>query len=398
MEKFKNWIRTLGPGIITAALVFGPSKMTIATKLGAAYGFDMLWLIVVAIFFMVVFTAMAARIGTAKQESLLSLISQKWGKIPGFLVGFGIFLVTACFQAGNSIGIGIALGELTHTPTTPWIVVFTIIGISLLFFQSFYKVLEKVMISLVTLMLVAFLTTMFILQPHPVAIAKGFIPSVPPGSSKLIIAFVASTFSIVAAFYQAYLIQYRLKAGKVKSGSGSGSFTGILILGIMAAIIVICAASVLHPMGIAVKSASDMAKSLEPLFGRHAAILFLMGLFGGSFSALLGNATVGGTLFADALGYGKDLNSKYVKLLIATVMVIGCLVAVIFGSLPLELIVFTQSVTIFLVPFIGIAMYLIANDRQIMGPLVNKTWQKVSGALGILIIVALAITNIFELI
>jgi manganese transport protein len=397
MNRFKNWIMTLGPGIITAALVFGPSKMTIATKLGASYGFALLWLIVVAIFFMVIFTAMAARIGCARDESLLNLIGQKWGKIPALLVGIGIFIVTACFQAGNSIGIGIALGESTHTPTMPWTIAFTIIGIGLLFFQSFYKVLEKVMIALVTLMLTAFLTTMVILRPDPVKIIGGFSPVIPEGSMKLVVAFMASTFSIVAAFYQAYLIQQRRKLNKLGSGTGSGSFTGIFILGIMAAIIVICAASVLQPRGIVVKSASDMAKSLEPLFGRHAAIFFLMGLFGGSFSALLGNATVGGTLFADALGYGRDLSSKKVKMLIAVVMIIGCSVAVTFGTLPLELIVFTQSVTIFLVPFIGLAMYTIANDVVIMGKLVNNTWQKVFGGVGLAIVVGLAVTNIFEL-
>ena len=45
--------------MITAALVFGPSKVTITSKLGADFGFDLLWIVVVAIFFMVIFTAMA---------------------------------------------------------------------------------------------------------------------------------------------------------------------------------------------------------------------------------------------------------------------------------------------------------------------------------------------------
>lgn len=350
----------------------------------------------VAIFFMVLFTAMAARIGSERDESLLNLIGQKWGKVPAFLVGFGTFLVAACFQAGNSIGIGISLGELTHTASAPWIILFIIIGIVLLFFRSFYKVLEKVMITLVTLMLAAFLTTMFILKPDFSQIIKGYSPGIPHDSMPLIVAFVASTFSIVAAFYQAYLIQQKRKLGKIKSGSGS--FTGMLILGIMATIIVICAGAVLHPTGVAVKSASDMAKSLEPLFGRHAAIFFLMGFFGGSFSALLGNATLGGTLFADALGYGKDLNSKNVKILIAIIMIIGSCVAISFGKLPLQLIVFTQSVTIFLVPFIGLAMYTIGNDKEIMGKQVNNMWQKVCGALGLLIVAGLAVSSIMDLI
>lgn len=52
----------LDPGIITAALIFGPSKMTITSKMGADFGFSLIWIIVVAIFFMSVYTNMSARI------------------------------------------------------------------------------------------------------------------------------------------------------------------------------------------------------------------------------------------------------------------------------------------------------------------------------------------------
>lgn len=54
----KSGLLSLGPGIITAALVFGPSKMTITSKLGAVYGYSLLWIVAVAIFFMTIFTVM----------------------------------------------------------------------------------------------------------------------------------------------------------------------------------------------------------------------------------------------------------------------------------------------------------------------------------------------------
>jgi Mn2+/Fe2+ NRAMP family transporter len=165
----------------------------------------------------------------------------------------------------------------------------------------------------------------------------------------------------------------------------------------MSAIVLICAAAVLHPKGIPVASASDMAKALEPLFGQYAATLFLTGLFGAAFSSLVGNATVGGTLLGDALGYGSQLDAKAVRYLIALVMIIGAVIAIVFGKLPLELIVFAQSVTIFLVPFIGIAMYAIANDGRIMGAYKNSLPVKIAGGLGLLILIFLAGSNVNEL-
>ncbi|TZF81548.1 divalent metal cation transporter [Pedobacter sp. BS3] len=396
-HKIRKWFLSLGPGIITAALVFGPSKITIASKLGAEYGYTLLWVIVVAIFFMAVFTSMSARIGIATNQSLLTTIRQKWGKRVSVAIGIGIFMVAASFQAGNSIGIGIAIGELTQTSPVQWIVIFNIVAIGLLFFKGFYKTLEKIMMLLVGLMLIAFTTTVVRVEPVLYTVLPGFVPLIPDHSLELIIAFIASSFSVVGAFYQSYLVQERKRINPKVKQSSTDSLTGIIILGIMATIVLLCAATVLFPKGIKLNSATDMAKALEPLFGKNAAKLFLCGLFGASFSALVGNASLGGTLLGDAVGFGNQLNSKKVKYLIAAVMCIGAAIAIIFGKLPLELIILAQSITILIVPFIGITMFAIANDTAIMGKHTSTVTVKIFGFLGLIILILLAAINVKEL-
>jgi Mn2+/Fe2+ NRAMP family transporter len=386
-------LQSLAPGIITAALVFGPSKVTIASKLGAEYGFSLLWVVVLAIFFMMIFTSMAARIGIATHQSVLDTMRQKWGSKVSVAIGLGVFLVTASFQAGNSIGLGIALAELTHTSPARWVIIFNLIAMGLLFFRSFYRVLEKLMLGLICLMLLAFLATLFLARPSIPGVAAGFVPSVPVGSTGLVTAFIASCFSIVAAFYQSYLIQERRRLQPAGAIIKDKSFTGIFILGLMTMIVMICAAVVLHKQGIKVNNATDMAKALEPLFGKYAAILFLCGLFGASFSALVGNSTLGGTVLGDALGYGSGLHAKANRLLISLIMLVGAIIAIVFGRLPLQLIVFAQSITILIVPFIGFAMFAIANDKKIMKEQVNTGLMKVTGIAGLLLIVGLAIES-----
>ena len=137
-----------------------------------------------------------------------------------------------------------------------------------------------------------------------------------------------------------------------------------------------------------------MAKAIEPLFGNYASTLFLCGLFGASFSALVGNSSLGGTVLGDALGYGSALHAKANRVIIALIMIIGATIAIVFGKLPLELIVFAQSITILIVPFIGIAMYVIANNEKIMGVNKNSKAARIWGAAGLLIIVVLAIESI----
>jgi manganese transport protein len=78
-------------------------------------------------------------------------------------------------------------------------------------------------------------------------------------------------------------------------------------------------------------------------------------------------------------------------------MLIGAAIAIIFGKLPLQLIILAQSVTILIVPFIGIAMYAISNDPQIMGRHANTPANKIIGFLGLLLLVVLAVINVNDL-
>ena len=395
-KKSNNWIRSIGPGLIVAALVFGPSKLTITSKIGANFGYDLLWIIIIAIFFMAVFTLIAERIGLASDKSLLTMIGDRWGRNAARIIGVGIFLVCASFQTGNSVGVGIAIGELTKTSNVYWIIFFNGVGIILLFFREFYKVLEKLMVSLVGLMLLAFLITLIEVKPNFVNIVEGFfIPKTPLGSIGLIIAFMASCFSIVGAFYTSYLVQQRKRVNKGVNiyKSKNSSLTGILILGLLSGIVMICAAAILQPMGIEVSTAKDMSIALTPAFGVYASAVFLIGLFAAGFSSIVGNASIGGTLLSDALGFGSNFNSIKTKAMIALVMVTGATIAIIFGDAPLELIVFAQSITIFIVPLIGIAMFLIANDKKYMGDNKIKPFLKISGFIGLLIVVLLAGIN-----
>ncbi|KYP14394.1 Nramp family divalent metal transporter [Flavihumibacter sp. CACIAM 22H1] len=388
-----GWLHLMGPGLITAALVFGPSKMTITSKLGALYSTDLLWIVLVATLFMIVFTSMAARIGLASSHTFLQLLAMKWGRWAAVLVGAGVFLVCSSFQAGNAVGVGIAMGELFGTSPTPWILGFTALSIALLFFKSFYKVLEQLMILLILLMLASFVMTLLWTPPSLQLIAQGFQFKLPPGSQGLVIAFIASSFSLVGALYQAYLVQERRRVRPETAGQTNGTVAGIILLGLMSSITLLAAANILYPRQINPQSASDMGKALEPLFGAKASAIFLVGLFGAGFSSLVGNASVGGSLLSDGLGWGGQFKDIQTRWLIAAIMLIGATVAVLFGKLPLQLIIFAQSITIFIVPLIGIALFLIANDPFIMGDAKNKGWQNMLGIVGLLLIVTLAALN-----
>lgn len=387
-------IQHLGPGLITAALIFGPGSLTVGTKLGAGFGFKLLWVIPIMIVLMIAYTRMASRIGLALNDSPMDHIRKRYGRFAAVLLGLGMLGITGAFQAGNAIGAGLAFAELTGTSTNIWVIFFALLAISLLFFRSFYKILEKIMIALVLLMLVSFFLTLLLSQPNLFSLLKGFIPSLPSGSELLTIALVASSFSTVAAFYQAYLVQEK---GWGKSDYPTAlreSRNGILILGLLSGMIIIVAGAILQKENIEVKAASDLGLALEPLFGRFATIAFMVGFFAASFSSLIGNATIGGALLADAFGLGRSLSSWSVRACIVGVILFGSAIALLYGGLPLQLIVFAQALTIIIAPAAAIFILLMANDTRIMDEQQLSLKGNIIPLVGLAILLFLAAYNI----
>lgn len=396
-KKSKNFLRLIGPGFITAALVLGPGSLAVASKIGANYEFRLLWIVPICILFMAAFTMVSTRIGLSSKFTLIQLIRKKYGNTVCIVIGVGLFVVAASFQAGNSIGAGMVFGEMFDSSSVPWVVFFSIAAIVLLFFKSFFKILERIMIAMVVLMLISFVITLIISKPSISLLIEQFDFSLPGGSEFLALALVASSFSVAGAFYQSYLVQEKgWDANKSKSHERE-SLSGILILGIITATVMLVAGSVLFPQGIQVNSATEMGKTLEPIFGSYASLIFMLGLFAASFSSLIGNATLGGVLLSDALNVGRKLESRNVRYVIMSVIFIGAIVAIIFGSLPIELIVMAQGFTIIVGPLIGLMLYLIARDNAKKDQLELSFPLQIVLILGLILLLVLAGANTYNI-
>jgi Mn2+/Fe2+ NRAMP family transporter len=394
----KNILFKIGPGLITAALVFGPGSLTVNTKLGASYAYSLLWVILLSIIFMMSFTRLSSAIGCSTQQSIMQLIASRYGRWMAFFLGIGIFCISSSFQAGNSIGAGVSFYEVFGFSHTFWIVLISILAIALVYTRSFYKVLEIVMSILVILMLTCFIITFVLSKPSFSGIIKGFIPAIPEGSELLLVALVASSFSIVGAIYQSYLVQAKGWKKEDLQDANTESIRGILILGFLSAIVMMCAASILHHQQIEVKNAADLGLALEPLFGRATTVMFMVGLFAASFSSLLGNATIGGTILGDAFGFGHDLQSPKVKMMVVLVIIFGSGIAIVFGKLPLQLIVFAQAITIVIAPAAALSLILLANRKDVMGESVLTLRGNILPAAGFILLLILALFHLNRLI
>lgn len=393
LRKFFNYrlFKSIGPGFIIASVVVGPGSITVSSRIGSEYGNSFLWVIVLSSIFMAVYTVMAARFGVVSKETFLNAIAIKYGRTIAVLMGISSFIAAASFQFGNNLGIGIGMEGITGIPELVWPFIFTPLAISLvLWAKNVYKLLEKLMLSMVMIMIGSFLVNLFFIRPELTAVLSGFIPSgIPSGSFNEIAAIIATTFVLNGAIFQAYLVRDRGWSVSEYRQSIHDSITGIFMLGLISMLVIVTSAAALFPEHITVNSAADMARQLELLFGPLAQYIFSLGLCAAAFSSLVVNGIIGGRLLADSLGMGASMETKATKISVSVVLLIGMLVAVFFKGNVILALITAQAASIFGVPLIAVAMLVLLNNRDIMGTYINTKWQNVLAGFGFLLIIVI---------
>ncbi len=386
--KIKETLRSIGPGFIIASVVLGPGSITVASRIGSGYGYKFLWVILISAIFMGTYTSMGTRFGVSSDRSILRSIAGRYGRWFAVLIGISAFISASSFQFGNNLGIAIGMEGITGISEHVWPLIFTPVGIVLIFVaKNLYKLIEKLMMILVMTMIIAFFINLILTKPDIGDFAKGFVPhAFSMKQLDVMVALVATSFSLQAAIYQPYLAQDKgWKLSNLRK-SLNDTYMGIFLLALITGMIITTSAAALKPMGIVVNSAADMALQLEALFGSFAKIIFSFGLCAAAFSSLMVNAVMGGGLLSDGLGLGRSMNEKMPKVFTVIILLLGMVIAVFFKGDVIYALIMAQASSILAVPLIALGLFLVLNNKQMMGKLKNNFLQNIIAIAGFVVI------------
>lgn len=399
MSKFKAILAAIGPGFIIASVVLGPGSITVSSKIGATHGYELLWVIVLAGLAMGMYVFMASRFGVTQDKTILQTIADTYGRWFAALIGISSFVMATSFQFGNNLGVATALNSLTGISENVWPLIFTGGAVILVFFaKNLYKILEKLMMVLVGTMIIAFLLNLIFTKPNLLDTAKGFIPTIPHDGMNDLAALVATTFVLHVAIYQSYLSQDKGWGIMDLKRGFRDTVASIIMLGGITTMVIMTSAAALKPAGIVVSTAADMAIQLEALFGSYAKVIFSIGLWAAAFSSLTVNAVVGGGLLSDGLGLGRSMEEKWPRIFTILAMLIGMSIAVFFKGNIVHALVVAQASTLFAVPAVAIGLFLISNNKKVMGTFANSWKQNIIAVFGLVLILLMVYFKYHQLV
>lgn len=423
-ERRPRWWQSIGPALITACVVFGPGSLLISSNVGATYGYDLLWLLLLTGVLMGMYMTMAARVGVVGGDTPCKLVADRLGRTAAAVIGITLCLICSSFQFANNLAVAAAvdalgvsrlfgdpqqMAEQTRSLINSGVLLtFNALIIVLVFsLKQVYHALERIMKIMVAVILISFLANLFLVRPEVGEVLRSLIPNLPEGLSiglprrgesgvtdpmLLIASLLGTTFSVAAALYQGNLV--REKGWTIKDydrGIGD-SIAGVAVLTGVSAIIMMTSGTVLR--GQPANDISVLATQLRPLLHAATHVLFCVGLLAVAMNPFVINAMIGGSILADGIGKPAGLSSRWSRIFTVLVLLVGMAVAMIVLHTPVkkvDAIIFGQAFTVVGNPLMAVTILWLANRKDIMGARRNKLIHNIFGGIGLLLVVFMAI-------
>ncbi|WP_437395312.1 Nramp family divalent metal transporter [Flagellimonas lutimaris] len=393
--------KKVGPGVLVAAAFVGPGTITMCTLAGVRFGYALIWALLVSIIATIVLQGMAGRIGLVTQNGLVDVVRTElktpWVKNVVIAIVLGAILVgNAAYEAGNVGGATLGLEQLLPQPELkPLLPVIIGVIIFLLLWFSSYKILEKIFVGLVGIMGVSFVICAIITQPSISGILKGmFVPQLPEDGLLTVIALVGTTVVPYNLFLHASLVKEKWNSITDLNALNWDTTVSIGLGGLVSMAILITASAA--PIS-EINNALDMAKALEPLFGKMAFLFMAIGLLAAGITSAITAPLAAAYVASSCFGWEGGMQNKRFKMVWAIVLLCG-VVFLSFDIKPIEVIQFAQVANGILLPVMALLLLWIVNKKSVMGENKNTVLQNTFGIAIVAFAIFLGAKSIFKVV
>ncbi len=409
-SKIKQFLKTLGPGLITGASDDDPSGIATYSQAGAKFGLATLWTALITFPLMAAIQEMCARIGIVTSQGLTTNIRNNYPKSILYLMIIFTFPAVILNIGADIAGMG-AVGNLIF-PSIPsyfFTIAFTAILMVLIIYLPYKKI--SAILKYLCVFLLLYLVVPFLAEQDWREIAKHtFIPSIKFNKDfiGILVAILGTTISPYLFFWQATmeaedikhkkrrLIVDKKMIHKMDMDVDFGMFFSNLVM----YFIILTAGTVLFKGGITeINSVEQAAKALEPLAGKLSYLLFALGIIG---TGLLAIPVLTGCLsymLSETFNWNGGLDKKYYEAkpfywVIIISLLIGLAINYI-GINPVQALLYTAILYGVTSPVLIVVILHISNNKKIMGEYTNGKWSNILGAIALLLMTVSAAMLIY---
>jgi len=363
-----------------------------SAEAGAAFGFQLLWALVLGTVCIIVLIEMSGRFAAVSHHTISDAIRERFG-FNFFVLPLIVTVLLNLMVLAAEIG-GVALaGEFATGIGYQWWAIPAGIVVWLLLWKGTFGLIEKG-VALLGLVTLVFVIAAAKLGPDWPELARSVVPSLPQHDGSrywfLAASILGATISpYLFLFYSSGAIEDRWDESYLWANRAIAGI-GMIFGGVIAASVLIIAALVLRPAGIhEITDYHQLPLLLTSVFGFFGLVLFIASLAVACLGAALEIALQQAYLVAQGFGWnwGKDLRPGQAPgfSLAYTVSVMLAAIPMALGIDPLDLTMFSMALTAASLPLTILPFIFLMNDKRFVKEHTNGRL----GNLAVLLIIAL---------
>lgn len=387
------FLAILGPGLLAGLSDDDPAGITTYSLLGAEHGYTLLWIIPLSTALLVQFHLLAVRIGAATGQGFVAVIRSRWGRGWGYAAA--VLLVIANFGTICAEYAGVAAaGSLIGIPAWLSAPLAAILIATVIILGSFHRVEQVLLVVSSTLAL--YVIDGIMAEPSWGHVFRGTtIPTLPTGAAGWVAISAALGTTLAPwglAFIQSYAVDRQITRATLRYARWD-VIVGSILTGVIGLAVAVACAATLHPAGIRIDDAADVAAALRPLAGAAATLLFGTGLLGASLlaAAIVPVATAYSLAEAAAVPASLGLDGRHFQWFYAAFVVLVAAAAGIVSlpGLPLiPLIYMSQVVNALVLPLHLAVLVRLGADASLLGDAISPPWVTRAGWASVALTVA----------
>jgi len=381
--KARELLRYIGPGILVTVGFIDPGNWAANMAAGADYGYKLLWMVTLSTIMLIVLQHNVAHLGIVTGRCLSEAATEYLPSMVSRGVLFSAIAASVATGLAEILGSAIALNMLFHIPLKVGAALAGV-GCGWMLWVNSYKRLEKWIMGFVSIIGLAFLFELSLVDVDWGLAASGWVtPVIPDGSILVIMSVLGAVVMPHNLFLHSEIIQSRqwnledeaVIKKQLKFEFADTLFSMCIGWAINSAMILI-AAAVFFSNQVPVDELEQAEVMLRPLLGNAAAVVFAIALLFSGISSTVTAGMAGGSISAGLFHEPYDIKDRHSWLGVAITYGLAVIIIMFIDS-PFQGLVYSQMFLSIQLPWTIFLQIYLTSSQKVMGKYANSGPQQI---------------------
>lgn len=376
----RKFIAYSGPALIVSIAYMDPGNYGTDLQGGSAFGYSLLWVVWLSSAIAMLVQYLSGKLGIATERSMAEILREKLGR-KLFIIPYWLSaeVAAAATDLAEYLGTVVALNLLFGVPVI-YAAIFGAVDVIIILALTSrkFRLMEQLFLLCVSIISFGYVYEMLVAPPTIHGVLSGSFSPHFANSDALFVAvgIIGATVMPHVVFLHSFLTKEKASGKtlddrrKMRRLHLVETVFLLTIAALVNAAILLMAAVAFYPNNSQIASIAEAYKTLVPLFGASAGVIFVITLLSSGIASSAAGTLAGQIIMEGFLG--KKVNMWLRRIITRFVNVIPTTIAILLGFDPLHILVYSQFILSLLIPIAVIPVVILTMNKKLMGEFVNR--------------------------